>query len=48
MLSPAVMTYFLVFGTGAKPTEKRMEDRPGFADYQRRVSFFVPLPPKRS
>lgn len=45
-LSPAAMTWFLVVATGARRMEKRMQDRPAYADYQRRVSFFVPLPPK--
>ncbi|GAA1916061.1 DUF1295 domain-containing protein [Nocardioides lentus] len=45
--APAAMCYFLVFATGAKRTERRMQDRPAFQDYQRRVSFFVPLPPKK-
>lgn len=44
--APALMTYLLVFATGAKRTERRMADRPGYRDYQRRVSFFVPRPPR--
>lgn len=43
--SPVAMTYFLMFATGAKRTERRMEDRPAYRDYQRRVPFFFPLPP---
>jgi steroid 5-alpha reductase family enzyme len=46
VLSPAVMTYFLVYATGARRTEKYMEGRRGFDEYQSRTSFFVPLPPK--
>lgn len=42
--APAAMSYFLMYATGAKRTEKRMEDRPGYRDYQRRVPFFFPLP----
>jgi steroid 5-alpha reductase family enzyme len=45
-LSPAVMTYLLVYATGAKLTEKYMRKRPGFAEYRSRTSFFVPMPPK--
>ncbi len=30
VLSPVLMTYFLVYATGAKLTEKYMRDRPGF------------------
>lgn len=43
--APAAMNYFLIFATGARRTERRMGDRPAYQDYQRRVSFFVPLPP---
>jgi len=46
VLSPAVMTYFLVFATGARRTEKYMADRPGFDEYRSRTSFFVPQRPK--
>ncbi|MDT9594223.1 DUF1295 domain-containing protein [Nocardioides zeae] len=44
--APVAMSYFLVYATGAKRTERRMEDRPGYRDYQRRVSFFLPRPPR--
>ncbi|MBD8507636.1 DUF1295 domain-containing protein [Hoyosella sp. G463] len=47
VLSPVVMTYFLVHATGARLLEKHMADRPGFREYQERTSYFVPLPPKR-
>jgi steroid 5-alpha reductase family enzyme len=46
VLSPVLMTYFLVYATGAKLTEKYMRDRPGFTEYRSRTSFFVPSPPK--
>jgi steroid 5-alpha reductase family enzyme len=46
VLSPLLMTYFLVHATGARLTEKYMKGRPGFAEYQARTSFFVPRPPK--
>jgi steroid 5-alpha reductase family enzyme len=42
--APVAMSYFLVYATGARRTEKRMQERPGYRDYQERVSFFVPLP----
>jgi steroid 5-alpha reductase family enzyme len=45
VLSPILMTYFLVFATGARLTEKQMAGRPGFAEYCSRTSFFVPWPP---
>ena len=45
-LSPLLMTYFLVYVTGARLTEKYMAGRPGFSEYQARTSFFVPRPPR--
>jgi steroid 5-alpha reductase family enzyme len=44
--APALMSYLLMFATGARRTERRMEDRPGYRDYQRRVAFFFPRPAK--
>jgi steroid 5-alpha reductase family enzyme len=44
--SPLLMTYFLVYVTGARLTEKLMAGRPGFADYQARTAFFFPRPPR--
>ena len=46
--APVLMSYLLVVATGARRTEKRMQDRPGYRDYQQRVSMFVPRPPKSS
>ena len=46
VLSPVLMTYFLVYATGARLTEKYMRDRPGFSEYCSRTSFFVPWPPR--
>jgi steroid 5-alpha reductase family enzyme len=46
VLSPTLMTYFLVWITGARLTEKYMKGRPGFAEYQQRTSFFIPRPPR--
>jgi steroid 5-alpha reductase family enzyme len=44
--SPLLMTYFLVYVTGARLTEKLMDGRPGFDEYKSRTSFFVPRPPR--
>lgn len=46
--APAAMTYFLVFATGARRTEKKMQERPAYRDYQDRVAFFFPRPPRSS
>ena len=47
IVSPAVMTYFLVFATGARLLETSMMKRPGYPEYAERTSMFFPLPPKR-
>jgi steroid 5-alpha reductase family enzyme len=47
VLSPVVMTYFLVFATGARLLEETMMKRPGYPEYAARTSMFVPLPPRR-
>jgi steroid 5-alpha reductase family enzyme len=46
VLSPLLMTYFLVYATGGRRTEKYMEGRPGFDEYKSRTSFFIPRPPR--
>lgn len=49
ILSPAVMVWLLAKGTGAALLEKDISDRrPGYVDYVRRTSGFVPLPPKKA
>ncbi|QIK68470.1 DUF1295 domain-containing protein [Nocardioides sp. HDW12B] len=48
ILSPLLMTWFLAKGTGKPLLEKDMaERRPGYVDYVRRTSGFVPWPPKK-
>jgi steroid 5-alpha reductase family enzyme len=49
LLAPAVMLFLLFRVTGIPATEARaLETRPeDYRDYQRRVSVFVPLPPRR-
>jgi steroid 5-alpha reductase family enzyme len=46
---PLLMLYFLLCVTGVKPTEEQGLRSKGVAyrDYQRRVSAFVPLPPRK-
>lgn len=46
VLSPVLMTYFLVYATGARLAERHMTGRPGFAEYCSRTSFFIPMPPR--
>ena len=48
VVSPIAMTIFLTKVTGASLNEKGMrETKPGYEDYVRRTSGFVPLPPKK-
>jgi steroid 5-alpha reductase family enzyme len=48
LVSPLLMTFILVRGTGQRMTERRMSgNRPGYADYIARTSGFIPLPPRR-
>ena len=44
--SPLLMTYFLVYVTGARLTEKLMAGRPGFDEYRQRTGSFFPRPPR--
>lgn len=49
LLSAALMTWLLVKGTGAKLLESTIGDRrPGYVEYVRRTSGFLPLPPRRT
>ncbi len=44
--SPLLMTYFLMYVSGARLTEKLMAGRPGFDEYRQRTAFFFPRPPR--
>jgi steroid 5-alpha reductase family enzyme len=47
VVSPLVMSYLLIRGSGKALLERHMSDRPGYDDYVRRTSGFLPLPPRR-
>jgi steroid 5-alpha reductase family enzyme len=47
VVSPVAMTIWLVWITGARLLEQTMMKRPGYPEYARRTSMFVPLPPRR-
>lgn len=48
VVGPIAMTVFLTKVTGASLTEKGMKQtKPGYDDYVRRTSGFIPLPPKK-
>ncbi|MCW2748181.1 MAG: hypothetical protein JWP10_1323 [Nocardioidaceae bacterium] len=46
LIGPLFMTVSLTEITGAKLNEKGQRSKPGWDDYVRRTSYFVPLPPK--
>lgn len=48
VVSPLVMTYLLIGGSGKRLLERHMADRPGWAEYAARTSGFFPRPPRRS
>ncbi len=49
ILSPVIMAVFLVFISGKALTERMMEKKyPEYAEYKKRTSGFIPLPPKRN
>jgi steroid 5-alpha reductase family enzyme len=47
IFAPVLMTFLLAAGSGKPITDERLSARPGYADYVRRTSGFVPLPPRR-
>lgn len=46
-VGPALLTFLLLKVSGVPPLEEHLSSRPGFADYARRTSAFLPLPPRR-
>ena len=42
----AIMIYLLTFGSGKRNLERSMVKRPGYPEYMKRTSGFVPLLPK--
>jgi steroid 5-alpha reductase family enzyme len=46
VVSPALMTFLLVRVSGVAMLERALRERPGYADYVRRTSAFVPWPPR--
>jgi steroid 5-alpha reductase family enzyme len=48
ILSPVLMTFLLLQVSGVTLLEEKIDERrPGYADYKRRVSAFIPWPSKR-
>jgi steroid 5-alpha reductase family enzyme len=48
VISPLVMSYLLIWGSGKRLLERHMADRPDYAEYASHVSGFFPLPPRPS
>ncbi|MFE9245940.1 DUF1295 domain-containing protein [Nocardiopsis sp. NPDC006938] len=46
--APLVMTYLLTRGSGQRLLDEHMKGRPGWAEYARRTSAFLPRPPRRA
>ncbi|MGW1893919.1 DUF1295 domain-containing protein [Streptomyces sp. NPDC002004] len=46
VVSPLVMSFLLIRGSGKALLERHMADRPGYAAYVARTSGFFPLPPR--
>lgn len=47
ILSPLLITFLLLKVSGVTLTEKRYDGNDKYADYKRRTSSFIPLPPKK-
>lgn len=47
VIGPITITFLLLKVSGIPLLEKKMAENPAFAEYKRRVSIFLPLPPKR-
>lgn len=46
LAGPFVISYLILFVSGIPPAEARASRRPDWADYKRRTSALIPLPPK--
>jgi len=47
IIGPLTITYLILFVSGVPMTERFMQDNPGFEEYKRRTSIFVPWFPRR-
>lgn len=46
IIGPLTITFLILKVSGIPLLEKKMEENPEFAEYKRRVSVFLPLPPR--
>lgn len=47
LVSPLTITLLILFVSGIPLLEKKFADKPGYKEYARRTSVFIPLPPKK-
>lgn len=47
IIGPLTITFLILKVSGIPMLEKKMAEHPEFAEYSRRVSVFIPLPPKK-
>ncbi len=47
IFGPLTITCLILFVSGVPMLEKRHQGRPGYAEYKRKTSVFIPLPPKK-
>ena len=47
IIGPLTITFLILKVSGIPMLEKKMAEHPEFAEYARRVSVFIPLPPKK-
>jgi len=46
IIGPLTITFLILKVSGIPLLEKKMEENPDFADYKRKTSVFIPLPPR--
>ncbi|NDJ34273.1 MAG: DUF1295 domain-containing protein [Chloroflexi bacterium] len=46
LVGPALMTFLLLRVSGVTLLEETLDEKPGYEDYKRRTSAFIPMPPK--
>ncbi len=47
LAGPLLISYLIIFVSGLPPSEKRFAGRPGWAEYAKKTSALIPLPPKQ-
>jgi len=47
LIGPLTITFLILKVSGVPMLEKRLEEKPGFEAYKKRVSMFIPMPPRK-